>query len=231
MMPLPQTPISRPILGPRPSAISHRLRTRRPLPVGAERIIGATRTGRPGPDPPCSPRTEGTTDHERLDPPPIPGADHVRLLVRPRPPRRTPAGSPRRDDFAPGTRHARAETEAESRNAKRFESLDGRELSSYCEWYRMSLNMRLLRLTTGPSPSTPPTPAPCRSSARSPTPVPPETRLRPPGLDRRQRLARRKIRRDPGEFFGFRAGPPPIRTGHDRNSGPDARHGRGDSLS
>ncbi len=52
-------------------------------------------------------------------------------------------GLRRQDDCAPGTRHARAEYDAERRNARRFESLDCRGLASYCEAYRGGINGRL----------------------------------------------------------------------------------------
>jgi hypothetical protein len=48
----------------------------------------------------------------------------------------------RRDDCAPGTRHARPEWAGELRNARRFESLNCAELAGYAESYRMMINLQ-----------------------------------------------------------------------------------------
>lgn len=88
-----------------------------------------------------------------------------------------------RDDFAPNTRHTRGECDAELRNARRFESLDGRGLAGYCESYRMGINQYLSATyyrpvaesapVTGPLPQL--RPLPPQDAMDSPAPLPPET--------------------------------------------------------
>ncbi len=86
----------------------------------------------------------------------------------------------RRDDFAPGTRHARAEYDAELRNTKRFESFNGRGLAAYAESYRHGINAYLTSTYYRPvaevAPETAPLPqlrtSPDQDAAETPAPIP-----------------------------------------------------------